>query len=59
MIHIREPLKIQKSPSPFGRRLMRGLKSIIYTPHPRRLSENREPTAENPFWPDFPLIFVK
>ena len=26
---------------------------------PRRLSENREPTAENPFWPDFPIIIVK
>jgi len=25
----------------------------------RRLSENREPTAAKPFWPDFPLIFVK
>jgi hypothetical protein len=23
------------------------------------LSENREPTAEKPFWPFFPLIFVK
>ena len=26
---------------------------------PRSLSENRKPTAENPFWPDFPFIFVK
>ncbi len=26
---------------------------------PRRLSENREPTAEKPFWSDFPIIFVK
>ncbi len=26
---------------------------------PRRLSENREPTAEKPFWPDFPIKFVK
>jgi len=26
---------------------------------PRRLSENRTPTAEIPFWPFFPLIFVK
>ncbi len=25
----------------------------------RRLSENREPTAEKPFWSDFPIIFVK
>lgn len=25
----------------------------------RSLSENRKPTAEKPFWPDFPLIFVK
>ena len=25
----------------------------------RSLSENREPTAEKPFWPIFPLIFVK
>ncbi len=25
----------------------------------RRLSENREPTAEKLFWPFFPLIFVK
>jgi len=25
----------------------------------RRLSENREPTTEKPFWPDFPFIFVK
>ena len=24
----------------------------------RRLSENRKPTAEKPFRPDFPLIFV-
>ena len=26
---------------------------------PRRLSENKKPTAETPFWPDFPSIFVK
>jgi hypothetical protein len=26
---------------------------------PRSLSENREPTAEKPFWPFSPLIFVK
>ncbi len=25
----------------------------------RSLSENREPTAEKPFWPDFPFILVK
>ncbi|RUM93864.1 MAG: hypothetical protein DSZ28_06210 [Thiothrix sp.] len=25
----------------------------------RRLSENRTPTAEIPFWPFFPLIFIK
>ena len=25
----------------------------------RSLSENREPTAENPFWADFPIKFVK
>ncbi|RUM94334.1 MAG: hypothetical protein DSZ28_03735 [Thiothrix sp.] len=25
----------------------------------RRLSENRMPTAEIPFWPFFPLMFVK
>ncbi len=25
----------------------------------RRLSENREPTAEKPFWPDFTIKFVK
>ena len=27
--------------------------------HPRRLSENREPTTEKPFWPSFPIIFVE
>ncbi|TXK99794.1 hypothetical protein BMR02_07095 [Methylococcaceae bacterium HT1] len=26
---------------------------------PRRLSKNRKPTAEKPFWPDSPIIFVK
>ena len=26
---------------------------------PRSLPENREPTVEKPFWPIFPLIFVK
>ncbi len=30
-----------------------------HIPDPRRLSENREPTAEKPFWSDFPIIFVK
>ena len=29
------------------------------TPIPRRLSENRRPTAEAPIWPDFPSIIVK
>ena len=26
---------------------------------PRRLSKNRKSTAEKPFWPVFPIIFVK
>ncbi len=26
---------------------------------PKSLSENRTPTAETPFWPFFPLIFVE
>ena len=32
--------------------------SLVIVPT-RRLSENREPTAEKPFWPDFPIIIVK
>ena len=33
--------------------------SVFADSWPRRLSENRESTAEKPFWPDSPFIFVK
>ena len=36
-----------------------GDKEWSYCFDTRSLSENREPTAEKPFWPIFPLIFVK
>ena len=34
-----------------------GLQALWYDT--RRLPENREATAEKPFWSDFPIIFVK
>ena len=33
--------------------------SVFADSWPRRLSENREPTAEKPFWPGSPFILVK
>ena len=33
--------------------------AAIYGPATRRMSENRESIADNPFWSDFPIIFLK
>jgi len=39
--------------------LLPAIAQMAWVRSARRLSENRTPTAEIPFWPFFPLIFVK